>query len=384
MKVGVQIAISSAAEWQRLSDADRLREPLVADRSPFDNVMLLGDRIESLGFDSIWTTEHYSSPHGGDALRFLSHWAARTERVDVGTAVLVLPWWDPVQLAARMAALDLLLDGRTFIPGVGRGAAPAGFSALDISMQERRERFYEVLDIIRLADTQDTFSYEGRHYRIPPTSIEPQPRCKGHLLDNVRGAFTGKRAAEIASSRGLGQLFATGEPVEEMAESCATFNEVRVAWGLMPDQPTVLRVARCLRDARSVQSAERTLAEMMHDDRLRYEIWGGAGRSVTSDEAGDIGFDHSEARIARQTEAQLIGTPEEIIDQAVAMQRAVSHDTLVLQFLPERLPLRESLDSLELFAREVLPTLQRLDTPLHEHSLGSAEAVPGYWHDTAD
>jgi alkanesulfonate monooxygenase SsuD/methylene tetrahydromethanopterin reductase-like flavin-dependent oxidoreductase (luciferase family) len=286
-----------------------------------------------------------------------------------------------------MAMLEAMLDGRRFIPGVGRGVAPAGFASLRIPVEESRERFYEVLDIIRLADTQELFAYRGRHYQVPPTSIRPQPRRKGHLLDDVRGAFTTKGAVETASRKGLGQIFVAGEPVHEMAANCTMFNMARISAGLLPDQPIVVRVALCVGERAAGQDLELAYRRMMRDSKLHYAIWGSRGLRVVRD-AGPDGpdepeivdpIDFREGRIAEQAAAQLIGTPDQIIEKAVAMQHAVSNDTLVLEFLPQGMSHDTAMKSLELFAREVLPVLQSLETPLHPHSAGSTEAQILAW-----
>src|SRR6185295_14076046 len=80
----------------------------------------LGELVEPLGFDSIWATEHYGSAYSmqPNPLQYLAYWAGRTRRVDVGTAVIVAPWWNPVRLASEISMLDILLKGRRLHLGI--------------------------------------------------------------------------------------------------------------------------------------------------------------------------------------------------------------------------------------------------------------------------
>ena len=65
----------------------------------------MGELVEPLGFDSIWATEHYGSAYSmqPNPLQYLAYWAGRTTRVDMGTAVIVAPWWSPVRLAHEIS-----------------------------------------------------------------------------------------------------------------------------------------------------------------------------------------------------------------------------------------------------------------------------------------
>ncbi|HXG17737.1 MAG TPA: LLM class flavin-dependent oxidoreductase [Methylomirabilota bacterium] len=84
----------------------------------------LADLTEPLGFDSFWTVEHHFDDYtmAPDVCQFLTSMAGRTSRIKLGTAVIVLPWHDPVRVAEQMAMLDILSEGRLLI-GFGRGAA---------------------------------------------------------------------------------------------------------------------------------------------------------------------------------------------------------------------------------------------------------------------
>src|SRR5262245_27685012 len=134
MKCGVAVVCLNSADWERVNAGDWSRGPATPDHALWDDALAIGDRIEPHGFDSIWTTEHFGTPYGmtPNALQHLAYWAGRTERVDMGTLVVVLPWHHPVQVAHEIAMLDILLRGRKYTIGVGRGLSPKEFGPLGI------------------------------------------------------------------------------------------------------------------------------------------------------------------------------------------------------------------------------------------------------------
>ena len=128
MHCGVMVTGYNQSDWERLLAEDYSRPPTISDAANMDDTLALGELVEPLGFDSIWATEHYGSAYSmqPNPLQYLAYWAGRTTRVDVGTAVIVAPWWNPVRLAHEIAMLDILLKGRRLPLGFGRGIALRG------------------------------------------------------------------------------------------------------------------------------------------------------------------------------------------------------------------------------------------------------------------
>jgi alkanesulfonate monooxygenase SsuD/methylene tetrahydromethanopterin reductase-like flavin-dependent oxidoreductase (luciferase family) len=136
---------------------------------------------EEMGFDSVWLAEHHFSPYGlvGNPLVYAAALAQRTTRLTIGTAVLILPFYEPVRLAEEIALVDVLSDGRLQV-GIGRGYQPLEFAGFRVDQGEARSRTDEVAEILRLALSQESFEFHGQHFDIPQTSIFPRPVQRPH------------------------------------------------------------------------------------------------------------------------------------------------------------------------------------------------------------
>src|SRR5216117_2145960 len=136
---------------------------------------------EELGFDQIWLTEHHFIDYGlsVDPATLASAAAARTRRVRIGLAAAILPFHHPLRLAEQMALVDILSNGRLDV-GVGRGNRPAEFTGYRVPQEESRERFDEVVEIMRRAWTEERFSYAGRFYQFHDVRVIPKPVQRPH------------------------------------------------------------------------------------------------------------------------------------------------------------------------------------------------------------
>jgi alkanesulfonate monooxygenase len=136
--------------------------------------------VERLGFDSIFITDHviaakhFYDVSWLDSLTTLTFVAAVTERVRLGTSILIAPLRHPVILAKQIATLEYLSRDR-YIVGAGVGWYEPEFEAVGTHKSERGARTDEVLDILTGLLTQERFSYDGRFYRIQDVSIDPRP-----------------------------------------------------------------------------------------------------------------------------------------------------------------------------------------------------------------
>src|SRR5437899_2936212 len=138
---------------------------------------------EALGFHSTFVVKHHFTGYGqvSATLNLLTWLGARTRRLRLGTAVIVLPWHNPVLLAEQAATLDLMSGGRLDF-GVGKGYRHSEFKGFGIAPEEAEPRFKEALEVIlRAWTTRTRFSHHGRYWQFddivvePPTAQRPHP-----------------------------------------------------------------------------------------------------------------------------------------------------------------------------------------------------------------
>src|SRR3954469_5901643 len=122
---------------------------------------------EALGFDSVWLTEHHYADYGLSSAPSVlaATLAARTQRINIGTAVYVVPFHHPLRLAEETATLDILSHGRVVV-GVGRGNRPLEFGGHVVRLDDSRSRFEEGIDVLVKAWTEERVTFSGQHWNF--------------------------------------------------------------------------------------------------------------------------------------------------------------------------------------------------------------------------
>jgi len=216
---------------------------------------------EALGFESSFLVEHHFSGTGqvSSPLDLLAWVAARTQTMRLGTAVIVLPWHDPMLLAERAATLDLMSGGR-FEFGVGKGYRHSEFAGFCVPYEEAQERFEEALQVIIKAWTSDVpFSHNGTFWQYenivvePPTSQKPHPPIwiAASKPDSIRSV----------AARGHKLLLDQFASTETIGERLALFRAECEARGRTFD-PMDLAVARNLYVASNAGDSQTALARL--------------------------------------------------------------------------------------------------------------------------
>jgi probable F420-dependent oxidoreductase len=135
---------------------------------------------EALGFDSAWVSEHHGASDGylPSLLPMLAAMAAVTERISLGTGIVLTPFHDPLRLAEDAAVVDQLSNGRLIL-GLGIGWRAEEFRMFDIPMPERLQRTVEAIEVLRRAWTGRRFSFRGRAFRYDRVRVTPPPARPG-------------------------------------------------------------------------------------------------------------------------------------------------------------------------------------------------------------
>lgn len=155
-------------------------------RLPASRLTGLARRAEEHGFAGVWVTEHLRHPPGRNYSRLspfttLSTFAGATERIPLGTAILILPLRDPVLAAERAATLQHLSEDRLTL-GLGLGWVETEYEAVEIPFRERGPRFTEALALFRRLLTEEEVTFDGAFYSVDGFRLEPDVQRPPRIL----------------------------------------------------------------------------------------------------------------------------------------------------------------------------------------------------------
>ncbi|HZL58088.1 MAG TPA: LLM class flavin-dependent oxidoreductase [Stellaceae bacterium] len=296
---------------------------------------------ERLGFHSVFIVEHHFTGHAqvSASLNLLSYLAARTTRIRLGTAVVVLPWHNPVLVAEQAATLDLLSNGR-FDFGIGKGYRDYEFAGFGIPQDEATERFDEAVEVIRKAWTStERFSHRGKRWHFENIVVEPAPVQQPHppLWLGAGSEASIRRAAREGYNLLLDQIGSTDLTIERVAlfrDECA-----RVGRRYDPQMVGATRGLQIIRDATERPQAFAT----------RQQVLKGIGALARGRGAEQYTDPAKFAGPAREIDdAPLLGTPKEIIAQLRRLEAGGVEHILLVNPHP-------TIEALEIFAREIMP-----------------------------
>lgn len=191
----------------------------------YEETMIQVQHADSLGIDVAWLAELHFYPTFSimpSPLMVASALAQRAPRIRLGIAVNLLPLHNPLRNAEDAATLDLLSNGRLEY-GAGRGSIPLHFAGYNVALDESRQRFMEILDILLLAWTTDAFSYTGTYYQYENVQVVPKPVQKPH--PPLRIACNSSDSFQAAGERGW-RLFCSPVvvPMPRLKEDLAIYN----------------------------------------------------------------------------------------------------------------------------------------------------------------
>jgi alkanesulfonate monooxygenase SsuD/methylene tetrahydromethanopterin reductase-like flavin-dependent oxidoreductase (luciferase family) len=367
MRFGYLLHNNNHADWERHQTTDRSAPPAIPDAHQVANDLRLMEQAVGYGFNTVWTSEHHFTPYlmVPNTLQLLTYVAGRCPGVDVGTAVVVLPWHDPVRVAEEIAMLDILLGGRKLFIGFGRGAGVDEFEGMRVPMSESRERFDEAVQIVKMLLTQPTAAFSGKHFQIPKVSLRPQP-LSGDLTDRLYNAWLSPGSLQLAAQTGLAPLFAVERKPDEYAGERENYDTLRAAAGFAPVHSKAVSFVSV---ADSEQEAYEHMAWKLgySDDVKRHYGWADTARYK-----GVGGYDYYADRgklmdsMDRDTElgaleaVSLWGTPDTVLQKIEALVDSSGCDEIITPFNFGGMPWEAGEKCLRLFAEKVLPIAKDL------------------------
>ncbi|MAE95945.1 MAG: hypothetical protein CL910_14910 [Deltaproteobacteria bacterium] len=173
----------------------------------YENFVRDAVQAEALGFDGFGSGEHHFmyDEFMPLPLQAAAAVAAATSRIRLSTNAMLLPLYDPMEAAEMAASLDVLSGGRVSL-GLGMGYRPYEFDGLGTSKRTRGARLREAMEVIRLATSQERFSYEGKHYQYENETLIPRPIQQP--IDQWFCGGTSLQGARRAGHAGLGYWLA--------------------------------------------------------------------------------------------------------------------------------------------------------------------------------
>ncbi len=286
---------------------------------------------EALGYHSTFLVEHHFTGFGqvSATLNLLTWIGARTKTLRLGTAVIVLPWHNPVLLAEQIATLDLLSEGRVDA-GVGKGYRLNEFDGFHISIEEADDRFEECLEVMIKALASDApWSHQGTYWQFDDIVVEPPSAQRPHP-PLWMGAGSPASIKQVAA-QGMNVLLGQFDSLEKISEQVALYKSEIESHGYEYN-PMNVAVARSINIIDTASEYEQALEARI------------AGRLRTQQLARRPNFrDTREAAEA----GTLYGTPEEVAAKLQALQDVGVE--YVLLNSPGGLP------SLRRFAQELMP-----------------------------
>jgi alkanesulfonate monooxygenase SsuD/methylene tetrahydromethanopterin reductase-like flavin-dependent oxidoreductase (luciferase family) len=338
------------------------------DASVVGEHMALGDLAEPLGFDSLWALEHHFTGYAMSPAptQLLAYYAGRTKRLVLGTAVIVLPWHDPVRVAEQIALLDIMSGGRCVF-GFGRGAASVEYAGFRVPMEEARPRFVEAAKIVVKALTDEVFEWDGEFFKIPRMSIRPRPIS--HPERRFYASSVSPESAEIMAKLGFGVLVVMQNEWPKAAQDIQRYREIATGVGHTPRPPIILtNISVAERREEAQERAATYLSRKwdsidahyhFSDGHLAsvkgYEFYGGMAKTYSK--MKDPGFRQKATDF--YVKIQIVGTPDDCIQQVAELQRLTGLDHLATEFGFGGMPHEQAELNMRLFAERVMPVLQR-------------------------
>ena len=326
----------------------------------YQEVIEEAEYAETLGFDGFWVGEHHfqaSQRAFPSPQMLLAAIAQRTKKLRLGTGVSVLPVNDPIRLAEDIAALDLISHGRACF-GVGRGYQPHEFAGFNVATETTKERFWECLEVIRLAWTQEQFSYTGQFFHYNDIALLPRPVQKPTPPIWVAAASPG--SAEEAARRGYAFSavpFASGPSPEEVGAQLARHRAAYIAAGHGEPTADIPHVFWTHVADTTEQALKEAKAGMKRKLGGSTKVWVKPG--VRGYETfAKVGQFLATATIDQLDTMAIFGDPQRCIEK-IKRYEAVGVSHLLVMFDWGGFPQQTVFHDMELFAKYVMPHFQQ-------------------------
>ena len=321
------------------------------------------DGAERWGLDAVWLAELHFDPERSVAsapLCLAAAVAARTERLKIGIGVQVLPLCHPLRLAEETATVDQISRGRLIL-GVGRSGVARTYEAYGVPYAESRDRFAEVLDIVRGAWSRTDYSHEGTYYKFDSVTVTPRPFQRPG--PPIRVAATSPSSCAAIGRQGFPIFIGVRhEPARHLAPMIAAY---RAAWREAGHPGAGQVFVRCPVYLAATEAAARAEAEasLIHYYRSQGALLANSSRRAGVAEAAERA---EQARVLAEMTFEeasrglvLIGTPESVSARLAEVREELGMDGMLAEInTGGQIPHAQVKNALRLLCQEVRPRFQ--------------------------
>jgi alkanesulfonate monooxygenase SsuD/methylene tetrahydromethanopterin reductase-like flavin-dependent oxidoreductase (luciferase family) len=271
----------------------------------------------------------------------------KTQRIKVGTCVLLLPLYQPVHVAEDCAVIDLATKGRLVL-SIGVGYQPHDFEAFGVPMAERATRTEEALEVIRRCWTGQRFSYTGKHFHYTNTLITPPPfQRSGPPVWMAAWTAPGLRRAARMTDGWI------ADPVQSLPVIKDYASRYRAAAEKAGRKPYICLMRDAVM-ANSMKEAEAESGPTMYTHRFYFQY----GAYMPDEYLKDVKRpeDLTFARAAK--DRLIVGSPDDCLQQLQRWKEEIRPDYLIMRFRQPGGPSHQkTLEAIRLFGEKVIPKL---------------------------
>ena len=303
---------------------------------------------EQLGFDNVLVNEHHLVENGyfPACLVVAAGLASGTERIRIGTGVLLLPLYDPLHVAEHGAVLDVISNGRLIL-GIGQGYRREEFDAFRVALKERPSRLAEGAEVIRRLWTESSVTHHGQHFHLDNVRMRPHPQQNPHPPIWVAAKQT--KAVELAARVGDAWFADPITPLGVIQSRLGVYRQVLQSLG----KDFAQQEFPIMREAYVAESNSRAWEEARDPIMYIYKEYLDWGHM--QDEEGNPIPPGDEKSLALLRQRFMIGDPDSCIQYIEKLRTNLGVNNIIMRMKFPGLSHNQVMHSIRLFAKEVMP-----------------------------
>jgi alkanesulfonate monooxygenase SsuD/methylene tetrahydromethanopterin reductase-like flavin-dependent oxidoreductase (luciferase family) len=323
----------------------------------YDDVADQVSTAEQIGMHTAWFAEHHFSNYSlcPSPVMAAAYFAGRTERIRLGTGVVVLPLYEPMRLAQEIAMVDTLSKGRMVL-GIGSGYQAYEFERFRTVLDDDvMERTLEAADVIEMALTRPQFEHHGPHYDYPPTQIAI--KAVGERMPEVWIAGMNPILLDRVAARGHGLMVTPSwKAISEIAPLRTRLDELCAAHGRDPATVPlgVMRFVHVTNSkAEALEAAERARysSRVSVALRLNYAKLNG---TIAEDTPAD-----DEPPLEDMVDNYIIGDADHCIEQILKDHETMRHSNMLCNVQLGGVPRDRVMRTLEALGTDIIPAVDK-------------------------